>query len=44
MDSPDLEKKLAELKLILVDCDRRKASVESQIAYVEEKIAWRSNA
>jgi hypothetical protein len=34
-----LKKKLADLKLDLVDCARRKEAIEIQMAYVEEKIA-----
>jgi hypothetical protein len=43
-NNTDLEKKLSELKLDLIDCDRRKTSVEIQIAYVEAKIAKRGIA
>ena len=39
-----LKQKLAELKLDLVDCARRKESIEVQMAYVEEKIAMLGNA
>ena len=39
-----LEKKLAELKSDLADCVRRKASIGTQMAYVEEKLAMLGNA